>query len=138
MVVVASGAIEGRVAQYQGSRNHIGPSVVSCRPASRPRARKLNTVVVDPRLRPLSNREAIVAPAEGVGSGPLIRIGVQTRGRLDTVNRGSKRVVNSNYPFPVVRGPGLRTMILDFADLDCSRFMIVPGSHDSSSDADFR
>ncbi|MDB5411059.1 MAG: penicillin acylase/penicillin amidase [Rhodospirillales bacterium] len=61
---------------------------------------------------------------------PVLRNLLQTRipadGGSDTVNRGEMRIADPDEPFLDRHGAGLR-MILDFNDLDASRFMIVPG-----------
>jgi penicillin G amidase len=61
---------------------------------------------------------------------PLLRdwlaVTVPAGGGEDTVNRGGMAIRNPADPFRDIHGAGLR-MILDFADLDDSRFMAVPG-----------
>jgi penicillin amidase len=61
---------------------------------------------------------------------PVLRdwLAVETRasGGGDTINRGATPVRSSEAPFRDVHGAGLR-MILDFANLDGSRFIITPG-----------
>jgi penicillin amidase len=56
----------------------------------------------------------------------LLAIAIPAGGGADTVNRGDMAIADSDHPFRDLHGSGLR-MILDFADLDRSRFMIVPG-----------
>jgi penicillin amidase len=56
----------------------------------------------------------------------LLKTRIPADGGSDTVNRGEMRIADPEEPFLDRHGAGLR-MILDFADLDASRFMIVPG-----------
>jgi penicillin amidase len=56
----------------------------------------------------------------------LLKTQIPADGGSDTVNRGEMRIAASEEPFLDRHGAGLR-MILDFADLDASRFMMVPG-----------
>ncbi len=51
---------------------------------------------------------------------------VPADGGSDTVNRGGMFVQSPTQPYLDRHGAGLR-MILDFADLDAARFMVVPG-----------
>jgi penicillin G amidase len=56
----------------------------------------------------------------------LLKTRIPADGGSDTVNRGEMRISDPEEPFLDRHGAGLR-MILDFADLDASRFMMVPG-----------
>jgi penicillin amidase len=56
----------------------------------------------------------------------LFLVAVPADGGADTVNRGGISIQNSDRPYRDRHGAGLR-MILDFADLDSSRFIVVPG-----------
>jgi len=58
--------------------------------------------------------------------GDWLAVAIPAGGGDDTVNRGGTSLGNPEHPFRDVHGAGLR-MILDFADLDDSRFMVVPG-----------
>jgi len=51
---------------------------------------------------------------------------ISAGGGEDTVNRGGMPIRTREQPFRDVHGAGYR-MILDFADLDASRFMVAPG-----------
>jgi penicillin amidase len=56
----------------------------------------------------------------------LFLVAVPADGGTDTVNRGGVTVQNPDRPYRDRHGAGLR-MILDFADLDGARFIVVPG-----------
>ncbi len=55
-----------------------------------------------------------------------LAVEIPAGGGQDTVNRGGMAIRSPDDPFRDVHGAGLR-MILDFANLDDSRFMVVPG-----------
>jgi penicillin G amidase len=61
---------------------------------------------------------------------PLLRdlfaVTIPAPGGNDTVNVGAMAIGDPDHPFADIHGAGLR-MILDFADLDGARFMVVPG-----------
>jgi penicillin amidase len=56
----------------------------------------------------------------------LFLVAVPADGGTDTVNRGGISIQNPDRPYRDRHGAGLR-MILDFADLDAARFIVVPG-----------
>ena len=56
----------------------------------------------------------------------LFLVAVPADGGTDTVNRGGMAIQDPDRPYRDRHGAGLR-MILDFADLDSSRFIVVPG-----------
>jgi penicillin amidase len=56
----------------------------------------------------------------------LFAVEIAAPGGYDTINRGATSIGNPDHPYRDVHGAGLR-MLLDFADLDRSRFIIVPG-----------
>jgi penicillin G amidase len=56
----------------------------------------------------------------------LFMVAVPADGGTDTVNRGGISIQDAERPYRDRHGAGLR-MILDFADLDSSRFIVVPG-----------
>jgi penicillin amidase len=61
---------------------------------------------------------------------PLLRnrfeIAIPADGGADTVNRGGILTQSADQPYLDRHGAGLR-MILDFADLDAARYIVVPG-----------
>jgi penicillin amidase len=61
---------------------------------------------------------------------PLLRnrfeIAIPADGGADTVNRGGILIQSADQPYLDRHGAGLR-MILDFADLDAARYIVVPG-----------
>ncbi|HZS85564.1 MAG TPA: penicillin acylase family protein [Stellaceae bacterium] len=56
----------------------------------------------------------------------VLAVAIPAGGGSDTVNRGGMFIADPEHPFRDVHGSGLR-MLLDFSDLDRSRFMVVPG-----------
>jgi penicillin amidase len=56
----------------------------------------------------------------------LFLVAVPADGGTDTVNRGGMAIQDPDRPYRDRHGAGLR-MILDFADLDSGRFIVVPG-----------
>lgn len=58
--------------------------------------------------------------------GRFLAVRIPAGGGEDTVNRGAMAIADREHPFADVHAAGLR-MILDFADLDASRFMVTPG-----------
>jgi penicillin G amidase len=56
----------------------------------------------------------------------LFLVAAPADGGADTVNRGGMAIQDPDRPYRDRHGAGLR-MILDFADLDASRFIVVPG-----------
>jgi penicillin amidase len=59
--------------------------------------------------------------------GPYLDVSIAADGGLDTINRGGFSVRSGTQPYQDTLGPGLR-MVVDMADPDRSRFMIVPGA----------
>lgn len=58
--------------------------------------------------------------------GPYLDKSIAADGGQDTINRGGFDVRNAARPYQDTLGPGLR-MVVDMADPDHARFMIVPG-----------
>src|SRR5215472_1492666 len=58
--------------------------------------------------------------------GRYLETAIAADGGLDTINRGGFSVRSSTRPYQDTLGPGLR-MVIDMADPDRTRFMIVPG-----------
>ncbi|HEV3177571.1 MAG TPA: penicillin acylase family protein [Stellaceae bacterium] len=58
--------------------------------------------------------------------GRYLDTSIPADGGLDTINRGGFAVQSATQPYRDTLGPGLR-MIVDMADPDRTRFMIVPG-----------
>jgi penicillin amidase len=58
--------------------------------------------------------------------GPYLDVSIAADGGLDTINRGGFSVRSGTQPYQDTLGPGLR-MVVDMADPDRARFMIVPG-----------
>jgi penicillin amidase len=58
--------------------------------------------------------------------GDLLAVAIPAGGGDDTVNRGGMFIRDPRHPFSDVHGASFR-MVLDFADLDGSRFMVAPG-----------
>ncbi len=56
----------------------------------------------------------------------LLAMTTEADGGADTLNRGALLIQSAEQPYLDRHGAGLR-MILDFADLDASRFIVVPG-----------
>jgi len=59
--------------------------------------------------------------------GPYLDVSIAADGGRDTINRGGFSVRSGTQPYQDTLGPGLR-MVVDMADPDRSRFMIVPGA----------
>src|SRR5205085_11778959 len=62
---------------------------------------------------------------------------IASNGGNDTVNVGTSRLANTNFPFAHVEGAGLRA-IYDLADLDRSVFMVAPGQSGNMLSGNFR
>jgi len=58
---------------------------------------------------------------------PYLDVSIAADGGLDTINRGGFSVRSGTQPYQDTLGPGLR-MVVDMADPDRTRFMIVPGA----------
>jgi len=58
--------------------------------------------------------------------GKFFTVKIQAEGGDDTINRGAMAISSREHPFADIHAASLR-MVLDFADLDSSRFMIAPG-----------